>query len=80
MLFALTACDSNDGPIETAGKNVDEITTNMGNRLEDACEYAIKGLGAEDTNCYVRVCKSDGLGVKSRLLSNLRDLSGEFTT
>ncbi|MDX2422184.1 MAG: hypothetical protein QNK43_05855 [Amphritea sp.] len=51
MLFAITACDSNDGPLEKAGKSVDKAATDMGNKVEDTCEDAKEGMGAKDTDC-----------------------------
>ena len=51
MLFAITACDSNDGPLESAGKSIDKAATDMGNKVEDACEDAKKGMNVEDTRC-----------------------------
>jgi predicted small lipoprotein YifL len=51
MFFTITACDSNDGPLEKAGKSIDNTATDMGNKVEDACEDAKKGLNMKDTNC-----------------------------
>ena len=51
MLFAITACDSNDGPLEKAGQNIDQATTDMGNKIEDTCEEMKKGVNAQNTNC-----------------------------
>ncbi|WP_320838381.1 hypothetical protein [Zhongshania sp.] len=51
MLFAITACDSSDGPLEEAGQSVDEAATDMGNAMEDTCEDAKEGMGAKDTDC-----------------------------
>lgn len=51
MLFTVSACDSNDGPLEKAGSSIDEAARDMGNKLEDACEDAKEGLNAKDTDC-----------------------------
>lgn len=51
LLFAITACDSNDGPLEKAGQSVDNAATDMGNTVEDACEDAKEGVGAKNTDC-----------------------------
>lgn len=51
MLFAITACDSNDGPLEKAGQNIDKAATDIGNKVEDTCEDAKEGMGAKNTNC-----------------------------
>lgn len=48
-LFGLTACD--DGPAETTGEKIDNTMTELGNKVEDACEDAKEGVGAEDTDC-----------------------------
>jgi hypothetical protein len=34
--FGLTGCDSNDGPAEEAGENVDDAVDRAGDRIEDA--------------------------------------------
>ena len=51
MLFAIAACDSNDGPLEKAGQSIDQTATDMGNKIEDACEEMKKGVNAQDSNC-----------------------------
>tara|TARA_R110002095_G_scaffold210466_1_gene197726 strand:- start:5620 stop:5823 length:204 start_codon:yes stop_codon:yes gene_type:complete len=51
MLFAIAACDSNDGPLEKAGQSIDQTATDMGNKIEDACEEIKKGVNAQDSNC-----------------------------
>ncbi|WP_051085252.1 hypothetical protein [Hahella ganghwensis] len=51
MLFTITACDSNDGPLEKAGKSIDQAATDMGNKVEDACEDAKKNMNVEDARC-----------------------------
>lgn len=40
-----------EGPAETTGKKLDEVTTDIGNAVEDKCEEAKKAAGAEDTRC-----------------------------
>jgi len=47
----LAACEKNDGPVERAGERVDEVTTDVGNAIEDKCEEMKEGAGAEDTDC-----------------------------
>lgn len=51
ICFAVTACDSNDGPLEKAGQSIDKAATDMGNKIEDACEDIKKEANADDTNC-----------------------------
>lgn len=51
MLFAISACDSNEGPMEEAGEKIDNATTDLGNKVEDACEGVKEGLNANDPNC-----------------------------
>lgn len=51
MLFAISACDSNEGPMEEAGEKIDNATTDLGNKVEDACENVKEGLNANDPNC-----------------------------
>ncbi len=51
MLFAITACDSDDGAMENAGEEIDNATTDLGNKVEDACENLKEGLNAEDSDC-----------------------------
>lgn len=51
MLFSLNACDSNDGPMEEAGKSIDKAATDMGNKIEDACEDAKEGMEFKDSRC-----------------------------
>jgi hypothetical protein len=47
-VFALSACD--DGA-ENAGEKLDEVVTDAGNAVEDACEDVKEGVKAEDTDC-----------------------------
>ena len=35
---AVTGCDSNDGPAESAGKRVDDAADKAGDKIEEACE------------------------------------------
>lgn len=48
-VFGLAAC--NDGGAEDAGEKVDEVMTDAGNAVEDACEDVKEGVKAEDTDC-----------------------------
>jgi len=47
--LGLTACSENNA--ESAGEKIDEVMTDTGNAIEDACEDAKDGLGAEDKDC-----------------------------
>jgi predicted small secreted protein len=38
LLFALSACQDNEGPAEKAGKSMDEATEAVGKKIEDAGE------------------------------------------
>jgi predicted small lipoprotein YifL len=56
LVMALGVCVSlagchKEGPLEKAGRNVDEATTNVGNKIEDKCEQAKDAAGAKDTRC-----------------------------
>tara|TARA_R110002167_G_scaffold184554_3_gene384978 strand:- start:62 stop:265 length:204 start_codon:yes stop_codon:yes gene_type:complete len=51
MIFAAAACDSDDGAMEKAGAKIDNATTDLGNKVEDACEDVKEGLNAKDPNC-----------------------------
>ena len=51
MLFAVSACDSDDGAMEKAGKTIDKAATDLGNKVEDACEDLKAGLNANDPDC-----------------------------
>ncbi|MBC3767697.1 hypothetical protein H8B19_17595 [Neptunicella marina] len=46
---ALTACG--DGEAEKAGEKVDEMVTDAGNAVEDACEEVKEGVDAKDKDC-----------------------------
>jgi uncharacterized lipoprotein YehR (DUF1307 family) len=48
-VFGLAACG--DDGAEEAGEKVDEIVTDAGNAVEDACEEVKEGVKAEDTDC-----------------------------
>ncbi|QTH64560.1 hypothetical protein J1N51_03565 [Psychrosphaera ytuae] len=45
----LTACG--DGEAEEAGEKVDEVLTDAGNAVEDACEEVKEKADAKDTDC-----------------------------
>lgn len=47
--FGLAAC--NDDGAEEAGEKIDNMVTDTGNAIEDACEEAKEGLGADDKDC-----------------------------
>lgn len=47
--LGLAGCE--DGPAESAGEKIDNTMTEMGNKVEDACEDAKEGMGAEDSDC-----------------------------
>lgn len=51
MLFAISACDSDDGAMEKAGETIDKSATDLGNKVEDACENLKEGVNAKDPNC-----------------------------
>jgi hypothetical protein len=40
-----------DDKAEEAGKKIDEVVTDAGNAIEDACEEVKEGVKAEDTDC-----------------------------
>jgi len=44
------ACEEK-GPAEKAGEKFDEITKDVGNSVEDACEDVKDAAGAEDKDC-----------------------------
>lgn len=48
-LTLVAACSDNDA--EEAGEKVDEMVTDAGNAVEDACEEVKEGAGAKDTDC-----------------------------
>jgi hypothetical protein len=45
----LQGCEK--GPAEEAGENIDEMVTDAGNAIEDACEDVKEGAGAKDKDC-----------------------------
>ncbi|MCW8090290.1 hypothetical protein [Alteromonas sp. ASW11-130] len=47
--MSMAACD--EGPAEDAGEELDEVVTDAGNAVEDACEDAKEGMDAEDEDC-----------------------------
>jgi hypothetical protein len=47
-VFALSACD---GEAEDAGEKLDEIATDAGNAVEDACEDLKEAAKAENKDC-----------------------------
>lgn len=47
-VFALTACD---GEGEEAGEKLDEVVTDAGNAVEDACEDVKEAAEAKDKDC-----------------------------
>ncbi len=51
MLFATTACDTNDGTMEEAGEKIDNVASDVANEVEDACEDMKEGLDTKDTDC-----------------------------
>ena len=48
--ISVSACN-NKGPAEEAGEKLDQMATDAGNALEDACEDVKEGANAEDTDC-----------------------------
>ena len=48
-LALVTGCEKNDA--ETAGEKIDEMATDAGNAIEDACEDVKEGMKAEDKDC-----------------------------
>ena len=49
--FALSLAACGDGEAEDAGEEIDEVVTDAGNALEDACEDVKEGVDAEDKDC-----------------------------
>lgn len=47
-VLALTACD---GEGEEAGEKLDEVVTDAGNAVEDACEDVKEAAEAKDKDC-----------------------------
>ena len=50
-LFAMTLAACSDGPAEETGEKVDEIVTDAGNAVEDACEDVKENVDAKDKDC-----------------------------
>jgi hypothetical protein len=50
-VIGLSGCDTDDGPMESAGEQMDETMNRAGNAVEDACEDAKKATGMEDSDC-----------------------------
>ncbi|MDW6092535.1 hypothetical protein [Vibrio rhizosphaerae] len=50
LVFALGAC-SDEGPMEKAGKKVDDAVQDTQNAIEDKCEDVKDSLNAEDKDC-----------------------------
>jgi predicted small secreted protein len=48
-LTLVAACDDNNA--QSAGEKVDEMVTDAGNAVEDACEEVKEGAKAKDTDC-----------------------------
>ena len=49
LALGLSACSDNKA--EDAGEKIDEVMTDTGNAIEDACEEVKEGVKADDTNC-----------------------------
>ncbi len=49
--FALSLAACGDGEAEDAGEELDEVVTDAGNAVEDACEDVKEGIDAEDDDC-----------------------------
>ena len=49
-VVAFSAC-SEDGPAERMGENIDEMTEDTGNQIEDMCEETKEGMNANDPDC-----------------------------
>ncbi|QJR82303.1 hypothetical protein CA267_016880 [Alteromonas pelagimontana] len=47
--LSLSACDQ--GPAEDAGEELDDVVTDTGNAVEDACEDAKEGMDTKDQDC-----------------------------
>ena len=48
-VLALSACEQ--GPAENTGEKIDEVITDAGNAIEDACENVKEGVKAKDKDC-----------------------------
>jgi hypothetical protein len=49
FVFTLAACDQ--GPAEEAGEKIDDVITDAGNAVEDACEDVKENAEAKDKDC-----------------------------
>ncbi len=49
--FALSLAACGDGEAEDVGEEIDEVVTDAGNAMEDACEDVKEGVDAEDKDC-----------------------------
>jgi hypothetical protein len=49
FIFTLAACS--EGPAEDAGEKLDEVVTDAGNAIEDACEDVKEGTEVKDKDC-----------------------------
>lgn len=49
LLFVLSACS--EGPAEQAGEDIDELTTDVQNAIEDSCESVKDAVNAADKDC-----------------------------
>lgn len=50
-VFAMSVFACGDGEAENAGEELDEIVTDAGNAVEDACEDVKEGVNAKDDDC-----------------------------
>jgi len=51
FFVALITAGCADNNAEEAGEEIDEVITDAGNAIEDACEDVKEGVKAEDTDC-----------------------------
>ena len=49
FVFTLAACEQ--GPAEETGEKLDEMMTDAGNAVEDACEDVKENADAKDKDC-----------------------------
>ena len=49
--FACSVIACGDGAAEDAGEKIDEVVTDTGNAIEDACEDVKEGVDAKDKDC-----------------------------
>jgi len=50
-VFAMSVVACGDGEAENAGEELDEMVTDAGNAVEDACEDVKEGVDAKDDDC-----------------------------